>query len=99
VDEGAPIASSGDPATLRPTLQEQRDRLRELIDLAERRELHEGGPHMLRTAKEEARRLDALEARIDATMRVGSPEPEVDELHGELRLSSLRLDRLDRSLR
>lgn len=94
------MASGTEMRSLRPMLDHQRERLREIIDLAERRELHEGGPHMLRACKAESRNLDQIEARVeDITRMGGGSEREVDALGDELRRFSSRLDSLASALR
>ena len=96
---GAPIAVAVDASALRPMADRQRARLRDLIDLAEQRELRESGPRMLRAAKEQSRELDRIEARIDDAMRNGSSDGEVDEIHEQLRRFGARLDLLADTLR
>jgi hypothetical protein len=99
-----PIAMASGSGTemraLRPMLDQQRERLREIIDLAERRELHEGGPHMLRACKEEARNLDQIETRVNDIMRMGGgSDNEVDAIGDDLRRFSNRLDSMMSALR
>jgi hypothetical protein len=101
-EDSRPIAmgSGAEMRSLRPMLDQQRERLREIIDLAERRELHEGGPHMLRACKEESRNLDRLEARVEDIMRMGGgSDTEVDAISDDLRRFSTRLDSLTSALR
>ena len=94
-----PIAVGTDASALRPLADQQRERLRAIIDLAEQRELHERGPRLLKTAKEESRQLDRLDGRIDEAMRMGAGDAELDDLHDQLRRVSTRLDRLADQLR
>ena len=95
-ERAAPIAVSCDASSLRRVCEQER--LREVIDLAERREIHEGGPHLLKEAKAESRALDSIQARIEAAQG-GVSEDELDEIHVELRRFSARLTLLANDLR
>ncbi len=97
-ERAAPIAVSRDASSLKRVCEQERERLREVIDLAERREIHEGGPHLLKEAKAEARTLDSIQARIEAAQG-GVSEDELDEIHVELRRFSARLTLLADNLR
>jgi predicted small lipoprotein YifL len=104
--DGNPIAVDGanDSGSLRSSAEHQRERMTSLIDLAERRELREGGPKMLVAAKEQSRVLDGIEARLDAIDHdpsLGSRErtAELDVVEEELRRFSARLDLLSDTLR
>jgi hypothetical protein len=100
VDDGPiAVAVAVDAESLRPVADQQRERLRDIIDLAEHRELHENGPRMLKTAKEQSRVLDGIEGRIDVAMRLGSRDAEIDQIHEDLRRLSTRLDLLAETLR
>jgi len=102
-DDSRPIAmgSGTELRTLRPMVDHQRERLREIIDLAERRELREGGPRgMLRTVKEESKNLDRIEARLDDLMRMGGgSNTEADSIGDDLQRFSSRLSSLESTLR
>lgn len=86
-----PLAVATDASALRPMAERERERLRVLIDLAEQRELRDGGPPALREAKERSRELDRIEARIDEAARRGASDDELDAIHDELRRLSTRL--------
>jgi hypothetical protein len=73
----------------------ERERLRGILDLAERRELVEGWPRMLATAKAHARDLD----RIDGRLGHLASESEAEELSQELHDFDIRLSAFAHTLR
>jgi hypothetical protein len=88
------VATTPDVNSLRPIVEQQRERLRALIDLAERREINEGGPQLLKAAKSQAQVLDQIETRLNQAAREGASDDEVDLIHDDLRRFSSRLSLL-----
>src|SRR5688572_3516774 len=83
------IAASPDASTLRVAAERERERINALLDVAERRELREGGPPVLREMKEQARRLDKIEARLSeidqGAVRASERDAELELVSDELR--------------
>jgi hypothetical protein len=83
------VASAPDASSLRAFADQERERINALLDVAERRELREGGPPVLREMKEQARRLDKIEARLNeidqGAVRASARDEELELVSVELR--------------
>jgi hypothetical protein len=85
------VAAAPDASSLRVLAERERERINALLDVAERRELREGGPPVLREMKEQARRLDKIETRLNEIDQGAVRATDRDE---ELELVSVELRRL-----
>jgi hypothetical protein len=93
--DSTPIAGGADSEELRAMVHAERERLRGIIDLAERRELVYGWPRMLARAKAHVRDLDQIDGRLGHVLS----DSEADEVSQELHDFDTRLSAFAHTLR